>query len=370
MKKSRPEKPAAPDAVQSEGLLGAWVRFWFTAVDPVGLHALRVLAGLLFLAWLLPFAGHVHELFGLDGWFDAQAYAEAARLPDGPPRPIGWSVLFLCGGRPEALTILYWSSLAVLVLFTLGVWTRLTSVLTWVIVASFTATPIIAYQADSLLRLFAFYLMVGYVLLHQRNGGQSLVARLLGPRLAGLGRGAAGEPSLGANLAVRLLQVHFAILVLVAGLHKLQSGDWWAGVAFWYDAFPPFTYELRDITPLAPVGSLLLFVLSALAYATLGWQLTFPLFAWRPRGRPLLLGGALAGWVGAAFLCSLPLVGPALVVGCLSYLTPTEWRWALEKLVRAAALIRLRGDRPAPASERPEPLAKEEPSPLASVEEK
>ena len=52
-------------------LAAAWERFWFSAVDPVGLHAVRLLAGLLFLVWLLSFAGHERAFFGLDGWFDA-----------------------------------------------------------------------------------------------------------------------------------------------------------------------------------------------------------------------------------------------------------------------------------------------------------
>src|SRR5206468_11106936 len=78
----------------------SWVHFWFTPVDPIGLHAVRLLAGLLFLAWLLPLAGHLDSLFGLQGWFDQQAYVDTARLPDGPPKPLGWSILYLSGTSP------------------------------------------------------------------------------------------------------------------------------------------------------------------------------------------------------------------------------------------------------------------------------
>jgi len=49
-------------------LIQGWVRFWFAAVDPVGLHCIRLLAGLLFVCWLLSFAGHQQALFGLNGW--------------------------------------------------------------------------------------------------------------------------------------------------------------------------------------------------------------------------------------------------------------------------------------------------------------
>ena len=48
------------------------------------------------------------------------------------------------------------------------------------------------------------------------------------------------SPSIAANLTVRLVQVHFAIVLVVSGLHKLQFGDWWSGVAWWYPLNPPF----------------------------------------------------------------------------------------------------------------------------------
>jgi hypothetical protein len=342
-----PAKPSLPPAPPTEGLARSWVRFWFTPADPIGLHVVRLLAGLVFLAWLLPFAGHLDSLFGLQGWFDQQAYAEAGRLPDGPPKPIGWSVLYLAGSDLRLLAAGYWLSVAVLALFTLGMWTRLTAVLTWVIVASFTVNPVLDYDADALLTILAFYLMIGYVLLGQGHKGQSLVSRLVGSRVTWLlgrpsGPGAdRPEPSVGANLALRLMQVHFAIVVLTSGLHKLQFGDWWAGVAFWYPLYPPFETTLAAARTHASHGEAYLALLSLAAYATLAWQLAFPLFAWRPRWRPVLLGGAVLGWLGTAFLYRLPLLGPGLLIGCLSYVAGAEWRRLLAGLARLPGLHRL-----------------------------
>lgn len=335
--KQQPVEPEQP----SPGPIRSWVQFWFTPVDPVGLHVVCVLAGLLFIVWLLPFAGHLEGLFGLEGWFDQQAYREAAQLPDGPPKPISWSILYLCGSSGTLLTIAYGLSLGVLVLFTLGLWTRVTAVLTWLIVASFTATPAIDYEGDVWLLLLAFYLMVGYVLLGQRIWGQSLAARLLGSRETWLLRrpgATAPEASVGANVALRLLQVHLAIVLVTTGLHKLQFGDWWFGVAFWYELFPPFKTRLADVLTHASERELLLGVLSTAAYATLAWQIAFPVFAWRRRWRLLLLGGAVLGWLGTAFLYRLPLVGPALFIACLSYLSPVEWRRSIGWLVRRSGV--------------------------------
>jgi hypothetical protein len=335
--------PAFGTAPAPENLRLGWASFWFSAIDPVGLHRLRVLGGLLFLAWLLPLSGHQAELFGLDGWVDRQAYLEASQLPGGPPAPIGWSLVYLCGSSAVGITILWWASIGVMVLFTLGVATRLTSVLTWVIVASFLATPAASFDADFLLAILAFYLMIGYVLLGQWNGQLALAARLLGSRdtfLAGLSWRSRGEtvPSYAANLAVRLFQIHFAIIVVASGLHKLHFGDWWAGMGLWYPLHPPFSLDAERLRTLAQDRWGTWFVHSLVQYLVLAWQLGFPAFAWRRRWRLLLVGGGVLAWVGSVFVYGLPLFGPFYLIGCLNYLTPAEWNGLSD---RAARLVRL-----------------------------
>jgi hypothetical protein len=340
------------------------VRFWFSPVDPLGLHIVRVLTGLLCLAWLLPFAGHVEELFGLRGWFDHQAFADLTELMQG--RSVAnWSVLYLCGENASLLGAVYWISIVVVALFTLGLPPRITSILTWLAMASFTANPMIESDGDVYVLLLTFYLMIGYVLLGQRRQDVSLAFRILGPLPSWLSRwkdpeggqlaprvgapvnsrselttagGAVPPPSVGANVALRLLQVHFALAMLVSGLHKLQAGEWWSGVAFWYSLYPPLETTLTQAREHAPHAQFFLAVLSLGAYAVLAWQIGFPLFAWRSRWRPVLLGGGVAAWLGAAFLYELPLLGPATFVCCLAFVAPGEWRgwidWIRKRLGR------------------------------------
>jgi len=332
---------SAPVPAVRQGFKDAWVHFWFTPVDPVGLHCVRVLAGLLFLYWLLPFAGHADGLFGLSGWFDRQAYGGLSQLPEAARPPLGWSILYLFPNSPGAVTAIYWASVAILVLFTVGLWPRVTAVLTWVVVASFTANPAIGFDADALLQLFAFYLMIGYLLLGQRDPEQSLAARLLGPSSA-LFFGPCGDrtaqPSAGANVALRLLQVHFAAVLVVSALAKMQSGDWWSGCAFWYPLNPPLQTTMEAARSHAAHATAYLFVLSLTQYLLWGWELTFPLFAWRPRWRVLLLGGAAAWWLVWAYVMGLPLFGPAFFVAALCFLTPAEWRRVLARVPRIPGL--------------------------------
>jgi hypothetical protein len=308
-------------------------------VDPFGLHCVRVLAGLLFLYWLLPFAGYEAEFFSLGGWFDGTAFREISRLPGAPA--INWSLWYAFGPdtSPAVFTAMYWLCLAVLVLFTLGVYPRVTAVLSWVVVASCVANPAIQDEADWLLPVLAFYLMLAYILAGQRTPGRTPVWHILGPAWP-FGKPGRDEPfwrreSVGANVALRLLQVHFAIIMVTSGLHKLQFGDWWAGLALWYPLHPPLETGLAEVLAMRTGSGFYFFLLSVLTYAGLAWQLAFPAFAWR-RGwcRAVLLGGAAVGCLSMAFLYRIPVFGPLVLVFCLAYLTPTEWHRLTAPLAR------------------------------------
>jgi hypothetical protein len=353
----RPQTPGPADEGAESGRFAGWTRFWFSPRDPLGLHVVRLLTGLLLLAWLLPYAGDVTDHFGAAGWFDLQALKEAARLESqaeqdrqagkmdgarvGPPKPVrAWSLLYPVWANPTLLKAFYWGSVAVLALFTLGVATRLTGVLTWLIVVSFTAGPAYENDLDPMLHMLAFYLALGYLLLGLTPG--SLLGRIFGRRdtllLGGLlRRDDEPAPSIAANLVLRLMQVHFAILIVVSGLHKLQIGDWWSGVAHW-----PFLYPAMGTTMAMarehardPLG--LLVLLNAAAYATLAWQLALPLFAWRPGWwRLLLLGGAASGAAGLVLIYNVPLFAAAFAVACLAYLNENEWA-AVGRLFRRGA---------------------------------
>lgn len=338
---------------QLTGMIAGWARFWLTPTSPVGLHTLRFLTGLLFLAWLLPFAGDPVAYFGLNGFFDLEAFRAATDVeriktdlgefayrqeimenPQIVPTPITWSVLYLCK-TPGQIQAVYFAALAVFALFALGVAVRITAVLSWVLVASFISNPVIDYGADHLLLVLAFYFMIGYLLWGQWNGSPSWVDRIVGPWKASVlsrwfKRPADRDeqrPSYAANLVLRCIQVHFAIVIVVSALHKLQFGDWWTGFALWFSLHPPFETNPQQLLANAQDIQRNMLWVSLAAYLMLGWQLGFPLFAWKPSFRWLLLGGAVVGWIGCIYFYRLPLFGPIWVVVCLSYLTVAEWEW-------------------------------------------
>jgi hypothetical protein len=344
--KPAPSRPVtAPDPIPSlSGPWQSWKRFWFTPIAPQGLHGLRVLSGLLFLYWLIPLTSERVGLFGLAGWFDRQAHLEASRLPGGSPVPLGWSVLYIAGTNMALFEAMWWTSLVILVLFTLGIVPRVTAVLTWVIVVSFLASPVASFDLDVMLGILALYLMIGYLLLGQWSRPLTLWERVLGPRgtflFAAWRNSDTEEPtSYAANLALRLVQVHFTLVVVTSAFHKLQFGDWWSGVAYWYPLHPALQMDAARLRAERTSADVDLFFLSLAQYISLAWQFAFPLFAFRRRWRPVLLAGAALAWLGMIFIYNQPIVGPVYVVACLSYLSPQEWRWlthGLRRLLRFA----------------------------------
>ncbi|HQR08387.1 MAG TPA: hypothetical protein PLN21_16275 [Gemmatales bacterium] len=387
-------RETSPDAssTKRQGFWTCWKNFWFLPRQTLGLHAVRMIFGILLLCWLLPFAGYVNDFFGLNGWFDTAAYAEASKAGRELIDSKSWSLLYLVANNPGALHAVYWGSVAVLVLFTLGLFTRITAVLTWLIVVSFTANPLIEVDTDVFFRLIAFYLMVAYLVIDWLRTDLNEVQKIFTPfqhSVVAMFKSQESTPrSSAATVTLRLLQVHFALAVVMMGLHKLQVAEWWGGFTFWYPLHRPsqttaeaiIDFRARPVSYSDFIGGLIgliaacylfistyskgsywetrdwlfrwslrvvalimvswivfgifprmgpdtyLHTISLVAYVVLAWQIFFPTFAWRGGlCRWVLLGGALLGGIGLIAIYPIPLLGEAFALLCLTYLTDFEW---------------------------------------------
>lgn len=329
------------------GMVEAWSRFWFTPQDPIGLHGLRLLAGLFFFAWLFSFLGHEAACFGPQGWLDDVGFKRLQALSEEERGPIAsWSPLFLVRTSMQ-FEILYVLSLVVVGLFTLGVWTRLSAIGTWLVVIGFTSNPLYVYfGGDSLLIVLATYLMVGYVLFGPaRVSPRSVLLGDPGHWLSPL-RGGVSSPAPGsitANVMLRLLQIHTAIIIATNGLHKLQIDVWWSGLALWFPLHRPFETTLQEVLDGQQWGNATLIMLALGAYLVLAWEVAFPFLVWQARWRGVMIAGAVVAWLGNRFLYQIPLFGPAVFLGCLAFVSPREWRrvvaWA-SSLARRWAMDR------------------------------
>ncbi len=312
------------------GFWTAWKTFWFAPRQTLGLHAIRILFGILLLCWLVPFAGYVDDFFGMNGWFDQAAFAEANQPGGELIDSQSWSLLYLVAQNGPALHAFYWSSLAVIVLFTLGFFTRITGVLTWLIVVSFTANPLIEVDTDVFIRMIAFYLMFAYLMLDLLRSDLPLWQRLVSPWNHWVGAmlktNENSHRSSAATVVLRLLQVHFALAMVMMGMYKLQVAEWWGGVTFWYPMHRPGETTLEAINALRAKSESYLMSISLASYLVIIWQVFFPTFAWRGGlCRWVLLGGAVAGAVGLMVIYPIPLMGPVFLLLCLTYLADFEW---------------------------------------------
>jgi predicted DCC family thiol-disulfide oxidoreductase YuxK len=281
---------------------GAWDTFFFSATDPTVLGLVRVAVGLLAFWSLLVFGLDLHDYLGSEGWAEPSAIRMAQR-------PWVWSFWFLV---PDAGLRLAWlACLAVLALYTLGLFSRWTAALAWVIVVSTVRrVPIALYGFDQVISPMTLYLAVTgasgqAVSLDRflRRWRQARSAAATPQRTAGTGRRvtpvepAIPPPTISANLALRLIQLHLVVIYGMAGLAKLQGPSWWNGMALW-GTMTAGEFVVGDFTPLAHWPLLVNF----LTHASLALELLYPVFIWVRIIRPLLLTGVLMLHVGIAFM--------------------------------------------------------------------
>ncbi len=235
---------------------------------------------------------------------------------------------------PTQMAIVHVAVLFAIVLFTLGLFTRVTSVLVWVgVVMYIHRTQQVLFGMDTMMNVLLFYLMIG-------NSGAALsldrlIARYRAARASLRRTGtldaparaflSGPPPSKSAGFAVRLIQVHFCIIYIAAGLAKLKGGAWWNGQATW-DVMvnPEFTllhyewYEtaLRRVVEIKPVYHALIAGGSAV---TLFIEIAGPFLLWTPlRWLVVFLAAAMHAAIGV--LMGLNLFELFMMVMLLAFL--------------------------------------------------
>ncbi len=166
----------AEDSVQA--LARWWDAFWFTPADPTLLGVIRILTGLMLLYTHAVWGLVLPEFFGEGGWLSERL---VRTLSDGNYSYSFWWLVPEGGMWPA-----YWLSMAVLAMFTVGLWTRVTSVLAFLVTVSFIYRVSAAtFGLDQINAMLTLYLAVG-------PSGQALsVDRWLALRR---GRALAGRP--------------------------------------------------------------------------------------------------------------------------------------------------------------------------------
>ncbi len=278
-----------------------WDAFWFTPADPTLLGVLRILTGLMLLYTHAVWGLVLGDFFGPGSWLSEPL---VRALQEGSYIYSFWWLV------PQGwIWPAYGLSMVVLAMFTLGLWTRATSILALVVTISFAhRVPAATFGLDQINAMLTLYLAIG-------PSGQALsLDRWLAVR-RGWSASARPEPSAGANLALRLINVHMCVIYFFAGTSKLQGTAWWNGEAMWR-AFANLEYQSIDLTWLAWHPRLLDF----LTHVSVLWEVSFCALIWLPRLRPLVLAMAIALHVGIGACLGMWTFGLIMLVGCASFL--------------------------------------------------
>ena len=235
-------------------------------------------------------------------------------------------------------------------LFAIGFCTRITSVLTWLAAVSYIQrSPVSLFGADTMMNILLLYLMIG------PSGAALSVDRLIGRWLARRKAKREGRPELdfpppqptvSANFALRLMQVHFCFIYLAAGTSKLLGGNWWNGQAIYYTManyeFAPmnYAYYMANLRFLCRHRWLWEIFMEGGSYFTLALEISLPFLVWNRRLRPFMVAGSMLLHIMIGLTMGLVVFSFLMATFVMSFI-PGE---AVQRL-----LARFRRFRPAPA---------------------
>jgi hypothetical protein len=212
--------------------------------------------------------------------------------------------------EPTGVAVVHGIHLFVIVLFTLGIGTRVTSVLAWLAgLAYVQRNPVALFGQDTMMNLCLFYLMLAPCgatwsvdwLVNRYRAAKKALAEGRRPEPA------EPRPLVSANFVIRLLQVHYCLMYLSAGLAKLKGGAWWNGTAPWFCMTNPEFCPLHLpfyrglLVWLSQDGNRWLWegYMSFANVFTLAVEIGFPYLVWT-RLRPVMILGAILLHTGIA----------------------------------------------------------------------
>lgn len=293
----------------------AWDRFWFHPADPYPLAILRLLAGGMLFYSHLVWGIDLQAFFGSSGWNNAGLIG--ALQNDSFAWSFWWYV-------PDAwLMPVHVMCCLVLLMFFLGAFTRVTSVLSWLIAISYAHRAMLAnYGLDQIVCMLVLYLC-----LSPCNHYLSLDAWWRRWRRGEVNR---IEPSIMANLSCRLIQVHLCVIYLFAGLSKLQGRSWWNGNAVW-EALANEEYQSTDMTWLAAFP----LITHIATHMTIAWEVSFWALVWNRYLRPFVLLIGTSMHLGIGMFMGMWTFGLAMTFGYVTFI-PAAW---LRMLIHGVARI-------------------------------
>jgi hypothetical protein len=286
--------------------LRQWQQFWFTPAAPHTLALIRILGGTMLFYTHLVWGKDLLAFLGPHAWVSR----ETARLMNGELNSgWAWSYLYYVES-PALLWALHIAALVVFALLTVGLWTRVTSILACIITISYCHRLVgTQFGLDQVNALLATYLAIG------PSGAVYSLDRLLATR--GAGKALPVPPSIAANIAVRLIQVHMCVIYLFGGISKMRGETWWDGTAVWR-ALANYEYQSMDLTWLVHYP----FLIALASHLTVFWETFYCVLIWPRVTRPFFLAMAVMVHGGIALFLGMMTFGLAMIIANLAFVPP------------------------------------------------
>ncbi|MEX2168760.1 MAG: HTTM domain-containing protein [Pirellulales bacterium] len=299
-------------------LATAWDEFWFTPTDPATLSLIRVFTGAMLFYTHLIWSWDLIAFFGPNGWLPLEAIRPVSD-------PYSWTFFNLIGSHWLLWTV-HLASLLIFFCLMVGLFSRTMAVLAFITAISYATrvTPGAFWGLDKINCMLAMYLMLG-----------PCGARYSLDRLWQLQKGFAPEaaPSIAANVAIRLIQIHLCIIYLFSGLGKLQGDFWWNGAAVWY-SIANQEYQSLDLTWLANYPA----IMDLLTHATVFFEVFYCCLIWPRLTRPWMLLGAVGIHGFIALGLGMMTFGLVMLIANLAFISPATVRRWVDPLARRISL--------------------------------
>lgn len=309
------------------GYVAAWDRFWFAPRLPHTLCILRIIAGSMLLYSHLVLATDLTSFLGETAWINNET---ALKLHDGSffdadaARSYLWHIdsAGLLWAH-HALTIL------VTAMFAAGLLTRITVPLAFFFQLMYLHRLTgHLFGLDQIVTYSTMYLMLspcGSCLSVDAVLRKKLASKLSDKRWFRI-LFPDDSPSVGANVATRLLQLHLCVIYLFGGLSKARGQTWWDGTAVWYSV-GNYEYQSMNMTWMAHYP----WLFSAMTHATLFWEVFYCALVWPRLTRPIVLAVAVAVHGGIALFLGMITFGLMMIGANMIFVSPD---WIAAKLGR------------------------------------
>ena len=345
----------------------SWDRFWFTPADPTTACFIRLLCGAVAFYVCLTYSWGLFSYVGPNGWVDGQMnefmlqklplYGPALEWTDNNPQ-VGeghyyWSIYFHVES-PGWIVAIHVFFLTCILLYTVGLWCPYTGPLCWLASMSYVQRAwATVYGVDTMLMILLAYLLIA------PTGAVFSMDRWLAVRRArrlGLPDPPV-VPSVRANFAIRLIQVHFCMIYFASGSSKLLGSTWWNGTAMNQVLLNPM------FTPMdSPVFLNALKILASSrwvweVFSTLGclftlWvELTFIFLVWDMRWRWLVVIGSILMHLGIGLMMGLTTFSIIMLVMVSSFMSAESVRLVVDEYAAIARRLFRRRKAVAPRPE-------------------